>query len=98
MLCSGDFPFQVLQVTAFPFGLGDAELLNMKTYCLQFAAFFSLIIDLSVFWQYIFQFTSIYLNTLVHSSPHLPVYCIGRWVRLHCFFFSNGHIRYDTTF
>ena len=29
----------------------------------------------------------IYSNTLVHSSPHLPVYCMGRWVRLHCFFF-----------
>ncbi len=28
----------------------------------------------------------IYSNTLVHSSPHLPVYCMGRWVRLHCFF------------
>ena len=39
----------------------------------------------------------IYSNTLVHSSPHLPVYCMGRWVRLHCFF-SNGNIRYDTTF
>jgi hypothetical protein len=34
----------------------------------------------------IFLFTNIYSNTLVHSSPHLPVYCMGRWVRLHCFF------------
>ena len=32
----------------------------------------------------------IYSNTLVHSSPHLPVYCMGRWVRLHCFFFQMG--------
>ena len=40
----------------------------------------------------------IYSNTLVHSSPHLPVYCMGRWVRLHCFFSSNGNIKYDTTF
>ncbi len=24
--------------------------------------------------------------TLVHSSPHLPLYCTGRWVRLQCFF------------
>ena len=39
----------------------------------------------------------IYSNTLVHSSPHLPVYCMGRWVRLHCFF-TNGNIKYDTTF
>jgi len=30
----------------------------------------------------------IYSNTLVHSSPHLPVYCLGRWVRLHCFFYK----------
>ncbi len=30
----------------------------------------------------------IYSNTLVHSSPHLPVYCMGRWVRLHCFFYK----------
>jgi hypothetical protein len=36
--------------------------------------------------QGFFLFTSIYSNTLVHSSPHLPVYCMGRWVRLHCFF------------
>ncbi len=34
----------------------------------------------------LFLFTNIYSNTLVHSSPHLPVYCMGRWVRLHCFF------------
>ena len=38
-------------------------------------------------WNSMFQFTNIYTNTLVHSSPHLPVYCMGRWVRLHCFFF-----------
>ncbi len=44
-----------------------------------------------------FLFTNIYSNTLVHSSPHLPVYCMGRWVRLHCFV-SNGNIKYDTTF
>jgi hypothetical protein len=36
--------------------------------------------------QHCFQFTNIYSNTLVHSSPHHPVYCMGRWVRLHCFF------------
>jgi hypothetical protein len=35
---------------------------------------------------FIFQLTNIYSNTLVHSFPHLPVYCMGRWVRLHCFF------------
>ena len=34
----------------------------------------------------IFPIYDIYSNTLVHSSPHLPVYCMGRWVRLHCFF------------
>ena len=33
-----------------------------------------------------FPIYNIYSNTLVHSSPHLPVYCMGRWVRLHCFF------------
>jgi hypothetical protein len=36
----------------------------------------------------IFLFTNIYSNTLVNSSPHLPVYCMGRWVWLHCFFFK----------
>jgi hypothetical protein len=24
------------------------------------------------------------------QSPHLPVYCMGRRVRLHCFFFQMG--------
>ena len=45
----------------------------------------------------LFPIYVIYSNTLVHSSPHLPVYWMGRWVRLHCFF-SNGNIKYDTTF
>jgi hypothetical protein len=45
----------------------------------------------------VFPIYDIYSNTLVHSSPHLPVYCMGRWVRF-TLFFSNGNIKYDTTF
>ncbi len=48
-------------------------------------------------FPFYFPIYVIYSNTLVHSSPHLPVYCMGRWVRLHCFF-TNGNIQYDTTF
>ena len=37
-------------------------------------------------YHFSFSIYVIYSNTLEHSSPHLPVYCMGRWVRLHCFF------------
>jgi hypothetical protein len=49
-------------------------------------AFWSLYKICTVWMSIILQFTNIYSNTLVHSSPHLPVYCMGRCVRLHCFF------------
>jgi hypothetical protein len=43
-----------------------------------------------------FPISKHYSNTLVHSSPHLLLYCTGRWVRLQCFF-SNEYNRHDTT-
>ncbi len=45
----------------------------------------------------LFLFTSFIRIHWYTVPPHLPVYCMGRWVRLHCFF-SNGNIKYDTTF
>ncbi len=47
---SVDVSISGFTVNGIFFGLADAELLNMKTHCLQFfAAFFSLILYLSLF-------------------------------------------------
>ncbi len=74
---------------------------TLFSYCFNFliwsASFFDHVWLFLIFFIYLFPIYVIYSNTLVHSSPHLPVYCMGRWVRLHCLF-TNGNIKYDTTF